>query len=269
MDNSFILKLQKDDIKPRTDKKLARVASAFIKLFNSHNRFFKIKFKNDKWNRFFGIAHSEKYDSAENTLKDNMLCMEQAINIYHLLSQTLAAGVPGDVVELGCFKGTTSLLIQMTLDQNKSEKRLHVYDSFEGLPELSEKDISVQTGKGSMKTTEDSLVENFATYNVRLPEIHAGWFKDTLPSGLPQQISFAHLDGDLYSSIMESLMNVYPKLSKGAVVVIDDYCDPYVYEMNHLYPGVKKACDEFFADKPEKVNVLIAGCKTHGYFRKE
>ena len=73
----------------------------------------------------------------------------------------------------------------------------------------------------------------------------------------------------MYSSIMESLQGVYPRLSKGAVVVIDDYCDPAIHNVNNLCPGVKQACDEFFADKPEKPAVLLAGCETHAYFRRE
>jgi O-methyltransferase len=51
------------------------------------------------------------------------------------------------------------------------------------------------------------------------------------------------------------------------VCVIDDYCDPEFSDWNFL-PGVKKACDEFFADKPEKVATLYAGFAAQGYFRK-
>ena len=85
---------------------------------------------------------------------------------------------------------------------------------------------------------------------------------------MPKKISFAHLDGDFYSSILESLIYVYPNLSKGAIVIIDDYCDPKIHDVNNILPGVKKACDEFFEDKKEKVGVLLAGGETHGYFRK-
>ena len=53
------------------------------------------------------------------------------------------------------------------------------------------------------------------------------------------------------------------------VVVVDDYCDPAVHDVNNILPGVKRACDEFFADKPEEINVLIAGAEAHGFFRKE
>jgi O-methyltransferase len=64
-----------------------------------------------------------------------------------------------------------------------------------------------------------------------------------------------------------SLQHTYPRLPPGAVCVIDDYCDPSFSDWNFL-PGVKKACDEFFADKPEKVAPLYAGFAAQGYFRK-
>ena len=201
-------------------------------------------------------------------LEGHMTNIEQGMNIYHLLIQTILLKIPGDVVELGCFEGTTSILMQKTLDQFNSQKRLHVYDSFDGLPEKSKKDGNTNFVRGAIKTQKERLIHNFKRHKVKLPEIHEGWFKDTLPKELPNRISFAHLDGDFYSSILESLTHVYPRLAKGSVVVIDDYCDPKIHNVNNILPGVKEACDEFFKDKKEKVNILIAGCESHGYFRK-
>jgi O-methyltransferase len=89
---------------------------------------------------------------------------------------------------------------------------------------------------------------------VELPTAHPGWFRETLPKELPQKICFAHLDGDFYDSIIESLEH--------------DYCDPSVLERNNILPGAKKACDDFLAGKPEKMTVLIAGPEAHAYFRK-
>jgi O-methyltransferase len=159
--------------------------------------------------------------------------------------------------------------MQKTLDQFNSQKRIHVYDSFEGLPEKSKKDGNTIFYRGSCKTQKVRLVNNFKRHKVKLPEIHTGWFADVLPKKLPNEISFAHLDGDFYSSILESLTYVYPRLAKGAVAVIDDYCDPKIHNVNNILPGVKRACDEFFKEKKEKVNVMIAGSESHGYFRKK
>lgn len=132
---------------------------------------------------------------------------------------------------------------------------------------------SKQDGKsnfyaGVLKTQKENLILNFKKHKTKLPEIHVGWFAEVLPKTLPRKISFAHLDGDFYSSIIDSLTYVYPKLSKGAVVVIDDYCDPKKLNVNNILPGVKKACDDFLKDKKEKVSILVAGCESHGYFRK-
>lgn len=205
--------------------------------------------------------------SKPNMLKGYMISVEQAINIYHLLNQVVLMKVPGDIVELGCYEGTTAIILQKTLAQMNSERLLHVYDSFEGLPEALECD-GPTFKQGALKTSQERLLQNFKDHNTKPPIIHPGFFADTLPSQLPEKIAFAHLDGDFYSSIKESLENIYPRLSPNAVVLIDDYCDPSIHNVNNILPGVKKACDEFFQDKPEKMAVLIAGCESHGYFRK-
>jgi O-methyltransferase len=64
------------------------------------------------------------------------------------------------------------------------------------------------------------------------------------------------------------LKHVYPRLTKGAICVIDDYSNPDVYPEWTQLPGVKRACDEYLADKPEKVEQLYSGVSPHGYFRK-
>jgi O-methyltransferase len=53
-----------------------------------------------------------------------------------------------------------------------------------------------------------------------LPE---GWFKDTLPSAPIEKLAILRLDGDMYSPTMASLVNLYPKLSRGGYIIIDDY----------------------------------------------
>jgi O-methyltransferase len=90
---------------------------------------------------------------------------------------------------------------------------------------------------------------NFRRYALPQPIVHRGWFSETLPTGLPASISFAHLDGDLYDSILTSLRHVYPRLAPGAVCLVDDYCDEAVHPdgWNHLRG---------------------AGCLSHGVFRK-
>jgi O-methyltransferase len=180
----------------------------------------------------------------------------------------LAYEVPGDLVEVGCYKGWSSVLISEVLRDYEASKRLHVYDSFEGLPSAGTDDGGSYT-QGDLATTEQILLSNFADHGLRPPVIHKGWFADTLPDKLPAPISFAYLDGDFYDSILVSLEHVYPRLSPGAICLIDDYCDPGVNPEGWNYlPGVKKACDEFLADRPEQVCCLYSGVFSHAFFRK-
>jgi O-methyltransferase len=50
-----------------------------------------------------------------------------------------------------------------------------------------------------------------------------GWFKDTLPTAPIERLAILRLDGDMYSSTMDTLVSLYPKLSRGGFVIIDDY----------------------------------------------
>ena len=197
-----------------------------------------------------------------------MTNIEQRMNMYHLISQVLAYKVEGDFVELGCNTGDSSVLITKLLQAYNSDKKLAVYDSFEGLPAAKPIDGTFYK-EGYCRTNEDALRENFNKYKLPPPEIHKGWFQDTLPTGLPEQISFAYLDGDFYDSILVSLQYVYPKLSPGAVCLIDDYSDPHINPKGwHRLPGVKKACDEYLEDKPEKMEFIYSGSYSHAFFRK-
>ncbi|MDS0279056.1 TylF/MycF family methyltransferase [Halomicroarcula sp. S1AR25-4] len=194
----------------------------------------------------------------------------QLSNHFHLLRQTLLADVPGDVVELGCFRGTSAVLFQRVLAHYAPARDLHVYDSFEGLPPKSEADGDAPLEEGFCYATVEELRDRFDAFDAAHPTVHEGWFEETLPEELPETIAYAHLDGDFYDSVLTSLEAVYPRLAEGAIVVVDDYVDPSVLDHHDILPGVKEACDEFFADRPEEVAVLACGeNQAHGYVRKQ
>jgi len=266
IDNTFILKLQKAEI---LINRLHWFLLPIVKFFNKHNKYLKLKYRDDNINRYFGLKYNPLFDYHENLIDGNMINIEQAINIYHLLCRVLALNIPGDIVELGCFKGSTAIMMQKTLDQYKSKKEIYLYDAFMGLPKKQKEDGDTYFKEGFCKTTKEDLIKNYKKFKVKVPYIHEGWFNDTLPTQLPDKICFVHLDVDFYSSTIEGLKYIYPKLSNGAIVVIDDYCDPKIHNVHNVLPGVKKACDEFFRNKKEKMNVLISGSQSHGYFVKE
>jgi len=203
--------------------------------------------------------------------------VESRMNVFHLASQTVAYDVPGDLVEVGCAEGHSSVVIQAVLEEEaRGRKRFHVYDSFEGLPEPALTDaMDGVYGKGDMAAPLERFESNFrrAGLDVR-PVIHRGWFEATIPSELPDRISFAMIDCDLYSSTAHVLPAVYARMSPGAIGMFGVYYDAEVYRCENIpgtyaSPGVKRATDEFFADKPERVSVLYANEYSNGYFRKQ
>lgn len=185
---------------------------------------------------------------------------EHVNNVLNLLSKVLKEGVAGDVVELGCYRGHTSMHIRRFLDHAKSKKVFHVYDSFEGLPERVLMDnfrAGNELHAGDFKVRPEVLVENFEAAGLELPEIHEGWFSD---AQYPEEICFAFLDGDFYTSISDSLNGIYDKLSPGAIVVIDDYGG---FETM----GVQRATRDFLRGKPERRTVVVQSGQ--GYFVKK
>ena len=200
-----------------------------------------------------------------------MTTIEQRINLFHLLTQVLAFGVPGDVVEVGTHEGVTASLFMTVLAQHDPGRSLHLYDAFENPPESAAR-------------------ANFQRLGLAPPTTHRGWLHETLPSQTPEQVAFFHIDigpgrsaAELALDVRFALEQLYPRMAAGAVGVIQDYCDPNMYQRPgyhfpglirstqhwNLYPQIKPACDDFFRDKPERVHPLFGGNYSHGYFRKE
>ena len=178
--------------------------------------------------------------------------------------------IPGDFVEMGCYKGDTSLLLTDIIFSGPrpagpspravgansraaalrnaqkrqypvSNHRLFIYDSFEGLPEKSGKDESVigeNFKKGELAVTKREVKERFLKANLPVPVIKKAWFSDLTSEDMPERIAFAFLDGDFYESIRDSLKLVTPRMSEGGVLIVHDYT-------NSALPGVKQAVDEW------------------------
>ena len=182
--------------------------------------------------------HSDELISKYPLITDQVDIRELTV-ILQALENVLERGVAGDVVEFGCYKGTTSLFLQRML-QGRT-KRLHVYDSFAGLPEKTAADsspIGYRFIKGELHATKTGFIQTFKRANLPLPVIHKGWFDELTRKDVPAQVAFAFLDGDYYESIAASLRLIEDALVPGAVIVVDDY-------MNEALPGAQKAVDEW------------------------
>lgn len=197
--------------------------------------------------------------------QDEMLTLEQAVNLYHFTQHIIHAGVEGDLAEMGSFTGSSALQIQRVLDFYKSDKKLHLFESFDKSFFVSGRD------------TLESLKSNFQSFGLSLPVIHKGFFNETLPHELPDKISLLHIDCGFgaekkthIDNVLLCLKSAYPRMSKGAIGVLMDYHDTEkTYRGFDSNPGTIDACTIFFKDKPEKMYTLYGGDFSHGFFRKQ
>lgn len=186
--------------------------------------------------------------------KNMQITEKEAERILQMARESL--DVPGDFVEMGCYKGDTSLLLAELLVENqveKSVKKLWIYDSFEGLPEKSVSDKSVigeNFRQGVLAVTKREVKERFLHANLPVPVIKKAWFSELTSDDLPERIAFAFLDGDFYESIQDSLKLVVPKMSDGGVLVVHDYTNPAL-------PGVKQAVDEWKSGRNYSFQVVL------------
>jgi len=132
------------------------------------------------------------------------------------------------------------------------DKKLYVYDSFEGLPPKTDEDGATPCEAGASAVSIEQFKKTFADAGVELPVINKGFFGDLADDKYPEEICFAFFDGDFYGSIMDSFNKVYHKMTPGGIILIHDY--EYA-----PFPGVKKACDDFLKDKPEVIIKNIFG----------
>jgi O-methyltransferase len=197
--------------------------------------------------------NSKKYCEIPN----KMLDVERMHVIRNLLIDSLL--VDGNVVEFGCHDGNSSILLAKVLQENEiPSKQLFLYDSFMGMPSPSKNDIGTPLRRGNLYTPKTRLFNNFKQWELPCPFIIEGWFDAICEASIPKKICFAHLDGDLYQSILDSLSIVYPRLSIGAICVIDDYGWSKT-------PGVKIAVDFFMNGRDDVLNY----CRQQAYFIKK
>lgn len=180
---------------------------------------------------------------------------DRAVKVYEWFLRALAAD--GDIAECGVFAGATSFEFTRYLETMKISKRVHLFDTFDGLPDIitdEERGTSEGgplPGKFSCNLSAVSAqMESFSQY-----EIHPGLFSETLPP-FDQPLCFIHADADLYESTLEVIGLADRCLTKEGVVVFDDYDSPY-------YSGVRLAIEG--ALDPQRYTIIPSRETTQCY----
>lgn len=152
-------------------------------------------------------------------------------NLQQCMTSVLEDNIEGDFIETGVWRGGACIFMRGFLKgHGVNNRNVWVADSFEGLPEPDE--VNYPVDKDStfhtldiLKVSLEEVEENFRRFDLLDDKVRflKGWFKDTLPVAPIEKIAVARLDGDMYSSTMDSLRNLYPKVSKGGYIIIDDW----------------------------------------------
>jgi O-methyltransferase len=152
-------------------------------------------------------------------------------NVRELVERTLSENVPGDYIETGVWRGGTCILMRGVLDAyGIRDRRVFCADSFEGLPVPDAKSYPADRRDRlfafeELAISEQTVRQNFGSYDLLDEQVVflKGYFKDTLPGLQSERFALIRLDGDMYESTMDALVNLYDRLSSSGFVIIDDY----------------------------------------------
>jgi O-methyltransferase len=155
-----------------------------------------------------------------------MLRMNQ---LQEAVETVLREEIPGDLIETGALRGGACILMRGILAAwQDTQRKVWVADSFEGFPPETMAAFGLES-KPIPNASLADVQDNFRRYGLLDEQVMflPGWFKDTLPAAPIEELAVLRLDGDFYEATRESLDWLYPKVSSGGFVIIDDY---YAFE---------------------------------------
>lgn len=202
-----------------------------------------------------------------------MIGLLRLANIEACIDAIIAEGIPGDVIETGVWRGGACIFMRAVLDSYGDDRSVWVADSFQGVcmpdPERYPADAGAPLlGANPLLAISQSTVkDNFRRFGVSLGNVNfvEGWFRDTLPklaeslAEIGRNLSLLRLDGDLYESTYVALEHLYPRVSPGGFVIVDDYDDI-------------PACKAAIHDYRKRQGIMSTICRIdHGavYWRKD
>jgi O-methyltransferase len=153
-----------------------------------------------------------------------MIGEQRLANVQRCLVTALRDEVPGDLIETGVWRGGTVILMRATLAAYQEHERIvWAADSFRGRDPAD--DGTDLHRYPELAVGVDEVRNNFARYGLLDDQVRflEGWFCDTLPAAPIERLALLRLDGDMYESTWDALTNLYPKLSPGGFVIVDDY----------------------------------------------
>jgi O-methyltransferase len=174
---------------------------------------------------------------------ETMIGLRRLDNLQECILSVIAEGIPGDLIETGVWRGGACIFMRAVLQvRGVTDRTVWAADSFCGLPKPDSAKYPADRGDGHWRHTRlavplEEVKGNFAKYGLLDSQVQflAGWFCDTLPTAPIKRLAILRMDGDMYQSTIEALGSLYPKVSPGGYVIVDDYA----------LPGCRSAIDQY------------------------
>ncbi|HEX8142059.1 MAG TPA: TylF/MycF/NovP-related O-methyltransferase [Pyrinomonadaceae bacterium] len=185
-----------------------------------------------------------------------MTSIERMYALYQATCHVIDADVPGDLAECGVWRGGSVMLMAYTLlARGCTDRTIWLYDTFDGMPPPGDEDVQEMTGRAARDILDErersqddpfwgiaprDLVESNlrrTRYPIHRFRFVEGDVMETIPAQAPLSLSLLRLDTDWYQSTRHELEQLYPRLSPGGVLIVDDY---------GYWRGARRATDEYF-----------------------
>jgi O-methyltransferase len=225
-------------------------------------------------NSFPDIIETEFWEIYNFCKPYTMTSVERMYGLYSSVNYILSKGIEGDFVECGVWRGGCAMLVaKMLSNRNLFNRKIFLYDTFEGMSQPTDSDLSIngeeanslfetivnEKGESTwcladLDDVRNNLkITNFPDSNLVFVK---GKVEDTLPSNVPEgKIAILRLDTDWYESTKHELNILFPMLSENGVLIIDDY--------GH-WQGCRKAVDEYIKENnlPLLLNRIDYTCRS-------
>jgi hypothetical protein len=174
-----------------------------------------------------------------------MIGLARLRSLRVLAEHVVQEGIPGDMLEAGVWRGGACILMRGVLAAHGITNRtVWAADSFCGLPVADPETYPADAGDphstfDALRVSREEVEANFRRYGLLDGQVRflKGWFAETLPGAPISKLAILRLDGDMYSSTIQTLDALYEKVSSGGYIVIDDY----------ILSGCRQAVDDFRA----------------------
>lgn len=182
----------------------------------------------------------------------SMIGLKRLDNLQHCLTHVIVDKIPGDFIETGVWRGGATIFARAVFKAyGVTDRIVWVADSFEGLPKPDAEAFPADEGDthhsyDDLRVSLEDVKENFKSYGLLDDQVRflKGWFRDTLPSAPIDKLAVLRLDGDMYESTIVALRSLYPKLSVGGFLIVDDYCIPSCAKAVHDFRNENQVSDE-------------------------